>query len=174
MTLSQIADYADLIAALAIVISLGFVWYEVRLNRKQAELTNWRETLVMMVEFKARTNDIGFAALVTRGHEDYEALSPEEKLSFGLYLEQAVHTFGNFLKHNDSLPRKLVGLDLAIANSFHDLLTTPGGAFWWAEAHERGRFMPETYRVVDGLLNARARNGGGALLDPADLKAAAK
>ena len=43
------------------------------------------------------------------------SLSEAEKLSFGLYLEQGVHILGNFLKHNDSLPRKLVGLEQAEA-----------------------------------------------------------
>ena len=67
--LSHIADIADLIAAAAIIVSLLFVAYEVRLNRKQAELTNWRETLVMMVEFKSRTNDQAFAEFMLADEE---------------------------------------------------------------------------------------------------------
>lgn len=166
--LSQIADIADLIAAVAIIVSLLFVAYEVRLNRKQAELTNWRETLVMMVEFKSRATDPAFADLVIRGHRDFEALSEAEQLSFGMYLEEGVHTLGNFLKHNDSLPRKLLGIDIAITNSFADLLMTPGGAAWWAHAHTQGRFMPETYRVIDALLAKRAANEGEPILEAAD------
>ncbi len=167
--LSQIADIADLIAAAAIIVSLLFVAYEVRLNRKQAELTNWRETLVMMVEFKARTNDLAFADLVVRGHADFDALTPAEQLSFGMYLEQGVHTIGNFLKHNDSLPRKLMGLDLAIANSFSDLLSTPGGSQWWRNAHNQGRFMFETYSVIDAMLAKRVENGGNPVMKAGDL-----
>jgi|GEM_PF-1038938 len=167
--LSQIADIADLIGAAAIVVSLLFVAYEVRLNRKQAELTNWRETLVMMVEFKSRTNDLAFAELVLRGHDDFDALAPAEQLCFGMYLEQGVHTIGNFLKHNDSLPRKLVGMELAITNSFADLLATPGGSRWWKAAHGHGRFMPETYRVIDEMLAKRAANGGKPVLTASDL-----
>ena len=162
--LSQIADIADLIAAAAIIVSLLFVAYEVRLNRKQAELTNWRETLVMLVEFKACTNDLSFADLVLRGHSDFDALTQAEQLSFGMYLEQGVHTIGNFLKHNDSLPRKLVGMEMAITNLFADLLTTHGGAQWWSEAHTQGRFMPETYRVIDELLAKHAANDGKPIL----------
>ena len=167
--LSQIAVFSDVIAAFAIIVSLWFVAYEVRLNRKQAELTNWRETLVMMVDFKAQTNDLEFADLVVRGQRDFEALSEAEQLSFAMYLEQGVHMLGSFLKHNDSLPSKLVGIEIAIINLFTDLLTTPGGAAWWAEAHKQGRFMPETYRVTDALLAKRAANGGKPILSESDL-----
>jgi hypothetical protein len=38
MTLSVLADFADIAAALAIVLSLIFVGYELHQNRTQAEL----------------------------------------------------------------------------------------------------------------------------------------
>lgn len=152
MTLSNIADFADLIAAVAIVLSLIFVGYELHQTRVQSELSNWREILKSMTDFKSATNDLGFAEVITRGQADYTSLSEAEKLSFGLYLEQGVHIIGNFLKHNDSLPQKLTGLEDAISAHFRDLLTTPGGRFWWEEAQTRGRFMPETYRVTNTLL----------------------
>lgn len=152
MELAELADIADLVAATAVIISLLFVGYELRMTRKQSELSNWRDVLQTFTEYKAATNDIEFAALLVRGHEDYDALSAAERMSFGLFLEQGVHICGNFLKHNDSLPRKLVGLEDAIMNTFAEMLTTPGGAAWWAEAHERGRFMTDTYKTVDRLL----------------------
>ncbi|MBD3677758.1 MAG: hypothetical protein HUJ27_05065 [Rhodobacteraceae bacterium] len=45
MTLEDISIFAELVGSAAIVISLVFVVYEIRLNRRQAELTNWREVL---------------------------------------------------------------------------------------------------------------------------------
>jgi hypothetical protein len=157
MDLSNIADIADLVAAFAIVVSLLFVGYEVHMTRKQSELSNWREVLQAFTDYKAATNDIEFADLLVRGHEDYTALTPAEQMSFGLYLEQGIHVCGNFLKHNDALPRKLVGLEEAITNTYVEMLTTSGGAAWWAEAHKRGRFMPDTYKTVDRLLKRGAQ-----------------
>jgi hypothetical protein len=87
-----------------------------------------------------------------RAQADYDALSATDRMRFGLYLEQGIHIFGNFLKHNNSLPRKLEGLEDAVTNMFIDMLTTPGGSAWWAEAHERGRFMPSTYTIVNDHL----------------------
>lgn len=156
MTLPILASLADIIAAVAIVLSLIFVGYELQQNRTQAELSNWREVLQTLVDYKGQTNDAAFAEFVTRAHADYDALSEADKMRFGYYLEQGVHIYGNFLKHNSALPRKLEGLEDAVSNMFIDMSTTPGGAAWWAQARERSRFMPSTYRTVDAAL-ARGR-----------------
>jgi hypothetical protein len=160
MILSVLADFADIVAALAIVISLIFVGYELHQNRTQAELANWRALLDTLVDYKGLTHDPSFAEFVTRAHADYGALSDAEKMRFGLYLEQGIHIFGNFLKHNDALPRKLAGLEDAVTSMFADMLTTPGGSAWWAEAQTRGRFMGGTYTTVnDHLARHMARKG---------------
>lgn len=156
----DLSTLADLIAAAAIVVSLIFVAYELRQTRLQSELANWRDVLQALTDYKAETNDLAFAEFLVRAEADYGALSEAERLSFGLYLEQGIHIWGNFLKHNDTLPKKLEGLEEAIMNSLYEMLTTPGGAAWWAEAHERGRFMPSTYRIVDELLERRAAKRG--------------
>ncbi len=153
MTLSVLADFADILAALAIIVSLIFVAYELHQNRTQAELSNWRELLQTLVDYKGLTHDPEFAAFITRAQADYDALSATDRMRYGFYLEQGIHIIGNFLKHNNSLPRKLEGLEDAVTNMFVDLLTTPGGRAWWAEAHEKGRFMPSTYKTVDAHLS---------------------
>lgn len=156
MTISMIADWADLLAALAIFVSLVFVGFELHQNRTQAGLANWRDLLQTLVDYKGLTHDPELAELVARGHADLAALSDADRMRFTLYLEQGVHIFGNFLKHHAALPRKLHGLDDAVANMFVDMLTTPGGAAWWAKAKAQGRFMPSTYQTVDAIL-ARGR-----------------
>jgi hypothetical protein len=155
MDLSELAAFADLIAAAGVILSIGFLIYELRQTRAQTELSNWRDLLQSIADYKGLTQDAALADLVLRGHEDYAALTPAEQLSFGLYLEQGIHLYGNFLKHNDALPRKLEGLDAAIGNSMIEMLTTPGGAAWWAANRGRSRFMPGTYRTIDRIV----RNG---------------
>ena len=152
VSLSVLADFADIIAALAIVLSLIFVGYELHQNRTQAELSNWRELLQTLVDYKGLTHDPEFAAFIQRAQADYHALSQTDRMRYGLYLEQGIHIIGNFLKHNNSLPRKLEGLEDAVTNMFIDLLSTPGGQAWWAEAHDTGRFMPSTYQIVNAHL----------------------
>jgi hypothetical protein len=77
MSLSVLADFADIIAALAIVLSLIFVGYELHQNRTQAELSNWRELLQTFVDYKGLTHDPEFAAFIQRAQADYHALSAD-------------------------------------------------------------------------------------------------
>ena len=114
--MDQIIVATQIVTALGVVISMGFLAYELHLTRKQSELTNWRDLLVTLTEYKARTDDLDFAEMVERGHANYADLLPHERRAFAMHLEQGVHIFGNFLKHNDALPRKLEGLDAAAAN----------------------------------------------------------
>lgn len=148
---------------MAIVVSLLFVGFELHQTRKQSELNNWRDLLVTLVDYKGRTQEAEFAYLVVRGQHDYHALSESDRLRFGLYMEQGVHIIGNFVKHNDTLPRKLVGLENAIGNMFYEMLASSGGAAWWQEAKERKRFMPDTYRITDHYLQRRVKNGGAPI-----------
>lgn len=156
----SISVIADTVAAAAIVLSLCFVAWELHQTRVQSELSNWREILASLTAFKSITNDLAYAEFLTRAHADYHALSDAEKLSFSKYCEQGVHIIGNFLKHNESLPRKLDGLDKAVGVHFAELLTTPGGAAWWEEAQQRGIFMPGTYVVTNKVLAEHARGVG--------------
>jgi hypothetical protein len=67
---------------------------------------------------------------------------------------------GEPLNRGDDLPRKLAGLEDAVTSMFADMLTTPGGSAWWAEAQTRGRFMGGTYTTVnDHLARHMARKG---------------
>ena len=84
---SNVSAVADLVAAIAIVLSLCFVAWELHQTRVQSELSNWRDILASLTSFKAITNDLDFAAFLVRGQEDYHALSGAEKLSFGQYCE---------------------------------------------------------------------------------------
>ncbi len=152
MSLAEFAPVADLLAALGVMASLFFLAWETRRTRKQTELTNWRELLETLVLYKGLTNEPEFADLVERGHADYRALSPADQRRFGLYLEQGIHVYGNFVKHNDSLPTKLAGLEDAVTNYLIEMLTTPGGAVWWAQNRPLGRFMPSTYRMIDDCI----------------------
>lgn len=152
MNLSDLAAFADVVAATAIILSLVFLGYELHQTRKQSELNNWRQLLDTLVAYKGLTHEAELADLVRRGHLDYGALSAADQWRFGLYLEQGIHIYGNFVKHNDSLPRKLVGLDDAVCNYINEMLTTPGGAAWWQENRAKGHFMPSTYKMIDTFI----------------------
>jgi hypothetical protein len=104
MTLSVLADFADIIAALAIILSLIFVGYELHQNRTQAELSNWRELLQTLVDYKGLTHDRNSRRSSCARRPTMTRSAPLTACAIGHYLEQGIHIIGNFLKHNNSLP----------------------------------------------------------------------
>ena len=88
MNLEQYAYLAEIIASVAVVISLIFVALEVRKNTRQSEIANWSALVDRYNAVYRQTDDIELANLVARGRESYNDLSAGEKISFGHYLEQ--------------------------------------------------------------------------------------
>ena len=154
MNLSQLANIADLLAAAGVVGTMFFVAYELRRSNKENQLANWRQLLDSLREFKAITNDVSFSELIERGNADFASLSAAEQRSYGQYLEQGIHVIGNFSKHDGKTPNKLGGLELALDNTFVDLLNTRGARHWWREYKPKGKLMPQTYQTIDRLLAA--------------------
>lgn len=149
--LSILADIADLVAAAGVIASLLFLAFELREQNRETGLANWRHLLERLTVFKSATNDPVMVDLVVRGNADYHALSPAEKLTYGMYLEQGIHIIGNFEKHSGTVPRQMTDLPLAVHNLFLDLLSPPGAKQWWAEAKPRGRFMTNTVRTIEKM-----------------------
>ena len=154
MNLSQIADFADLIAALGVVASLLFLAFELRLSNREKRFANWRQLLDSLREFKAVTNDVTFSDLIERGNSDYHGLSNAERRSYGQYLEQGVHVLGNFSKHRGAFPVELAGLQKAVNCTMIDLLNTTGGRQWYKHYKPQGKLMPATFDIIDDMLRA--------------------
>lgn len=120
------------------------------------QLSNWRQLLDSLREYKAVTNDVEFSDLIERGNKNYAGLSDAEKRSYGQYLEQGIHVLGNFTKHAGTTPNQLTGLEDAIEASMVDLLNHSGVREWYVDYKPKGKLMPATYAMIDGIL---ARNG---------------
>lgn len=153
----------DIITATAVVITLLILALELRLTRKQNALANWREVMQALSDYKGLTNDLALAEIIVRGHADRAMLSEAERLAFDSYLEQGIHIYGKFLRHGDAIPAGFESHEQAIANSLYEMLTTAGGAAWWADINRRNRFRKDTYSLVQSLLDKRTANQGRPL-----------
>ena len=103
MTMSQLADLADLVAALGVIASLVFVAFEIRKSSEQARLSNWNSVLAGLREHKRRTDDPHVADLVLRGRSDFAGLSEADKLAFGFWMEELIQGFDGLIVYQDSL-----------------------------------------------------------------------
>lgn len=147
MSGGNVSALADLVAALAVVLLLGFVAYEIRQSNKHARLANWRWLQGSPVAFQELTNDFAESELVHRGHSHQAALTPHERQTNAMYLEQSIHVIGNFTWHSDVTPPGYEGLQ----SLFRDLLATRGARQWWAETRGQTRFMQATQVMIDAV-----------------------
>lgn len=134
MTLSNVANIADLVAALGIILSLLLVASEMRKNNAQARLSNWHSVLAALREHKRRTDVGEMADVLARGREDYDSLKPGEKIMFGQWMEELLQANEGLLQFRDAsiIPREQL-VRTATAN-FRWHFAFPGCRAWWRDS----------------------------------------
>ena len=104
MTLSQIADYADLITAAGVVLSLLFVAFEMHSSNRQAKRANMQSMLTGIRQLKHWGRDPHTVEILVRGRESFQQLTPAEKFVFANYTEECFAAYDSFLLVRDSKP----------------------------------------------------------------------
>ena len=149
MKLSNVADIADLVAALGIILSLIFVAWEMRKSNTQARLSNWYSILAALREHKRRTDSGEMADVLARGREDYHSLKPGEKIMFGQWMEELLQANEGLLHFRDAMivPREQL-IRTATAN-FRWHFAFPGCRAWWRDSSLSDRWP----KVLAGAVN---------------------
>lgn len=151
MTLQDIANIADTVGGLAVVISLIYVGLQVRQNTAaiqsataQAVHDNYAAWYINL------SNDPALNDLVIKGLQDYSALDQTEKarfidtfMAFSSYCQNAFYQW----KQGSLSPQLWIGWESLIMN----LVGTPGGKDFWKE---RGYTFGGEYRdyVADVIM----------------------
>lgn len=158
MTLSVLADIADLLAALGVISSLIFVAFEIRKSSEQARLSNWNSVLSGLREHKRRTDDPHVADLVVRGRADFDGLSDADKLAFGYWMEELIQGFDGLIVHEGSLAVNREESRRAAVGAFAAHFAFPGVREWyqWSGiAHRWPRKLIDA--IEEGIGKARPR-----------------
>ncbi|MGD2130427.1 MAG: hypothetical protein PVJ17_14085 [Lysobacterales bacterium] len=88
MTITELADLAEIVSGFGVIASLIFVALEIRKGTAQSKLANWASLVDRYNAVYSQTDDIALANLVAKGRKSYRDLTEGEKISFGHYLEQ--------------------------------------------------------------------------------------
>jgi len=131
MTLSTLANIADLLAALGIIASVIFVAFEVRKSSEQARMSNWNAVLSSLREHKRRTDDPYVADLVVRGRKDFEALTEAEKLTFGYWMEELLQCYDGLIVHENAIAVGVGESRRAAVGAFALHFSYPGCLAWY-------------------------------------------
>lgn len=132
MTWTNVVTAAEIIASVAVVVSLIYLAKQVRLQAREnrtavvASLTQqWGEALQTF----AAHQDL--YAIWMRGIEDFDSLSPEERGRFSALLVNLTQIFeGLHLHHRDG--KVDAGLWESFDNRLRDVFALPGVQKWWA------------------------------------------
>jgi hypothetical protein len=151
MTLEGYAHIADIVASVAVVVSLLFVAIELRKSTREAHMANWGALVDRFNAVYQQTNDIQLAELIARGRRSYAELSDGEKISFGHYLEQmCIANEGNLIFSDDIVHDRNV--NEAIFRKHMQYHLGFRGAREWFEEFESVRGFPP--RLGDAIRKA--------------------
>lgn len=89
-TIKRWAFVAEIVGAIAIVMSLIYVGYQVRENSIAVKSAVQRSVLNMGHEWDSWVvTDEGLASILTKASDDYRTLTPTEKMRYDLYVRLA-------------------------------------------------------------------------------------
>jgi hypothetical protein len=129
--LSNLADVADLMAAMGVIASLLFVAYEVRRNTQEVKRTNWETTVDRFNALWSRTTSPELADVIARGRESFEALTPAEKITFTNYHAELCLTFETMIVLGRNQVQGDDLLDIPKRHLRHHF-RFPGARAWWS------------------------------------------
>ena len=90
MNVSDIADFADILAAIGVIASLLFVAFQVRRNTKAIRNQHFEATLDHLASQFSRSLDERVATIIDKGRKNFNDLSDPEKLTFGAWANEYI------------------------------------------------------------------------------------
>ena len=90
MDFSLIADYADVLAALGIIVTLGFVALQIKQNTDELRNTHVEGTVERAIAFFGRAHNKETATIIEKGQQSYKGLIETERLAFEAWMHEFV------------------------------------------------------------------------------------
>ena len=132
MNWAVIGVFAEITAAVAVVVTLLFVARDIRQNSKSLSMSALRTTTEQWnhwSEMIATSGDL--ADIVLKGNESYSSLSSSERLRYGAYVQSL---FDNVESNRSLVVDHDAEKNLDVLTSIvRRRITIPGIATWWHE-----------------------------------------
>ena len=162
MNWEAIGAVADIVGAVAVVVSLVYLAVQIRQNTKQLEeqgraqrfsalgvlFDNWRNFRANII------SDLAVAKIWRRGNEDPDQLNEDERIVFDLLLIDLVWGFA---------ANWMVGVDEGLGSYLRDdiadnllIYATPGFRTWWRTNPHRDEYPREFVTFVEQLLSQKS------------------
>ena len=142
----------EVVGAAGVLITLGFLLHQLRLNTRALQTETFRSTAVMIhhpTSIMIQNPDL--MDIHGRGNEDYESLDPLEKERYHYLIIQRVHAV-ELLDYYDAAGLAADSFTQAGQAIVIRLAAKPGFQQWWAERGSRtfgSKFTAWTQSLVD-------------------------
>ena len=152
MTLTQIADIADLLAAFGIIVTLLFLVFELRQNARQGSYANWQGIMGFVKSHREWSSNPDMADIVARGRMDFDALTASEQYAFENWMMNGLTAFYIMLVHEPRAVAERGGRETSIKQIQH-IMSFPGTIECWSRSGLERRYPPELTAVVRDAIN---------------------
>ncbi len=131
MNWEAVAAISDIVASVAVVISLGYLSIQIRRQTVETKLASGNEFANQLNSvFENLSNNPEFADLFYRGINDFDSLSPGQKIQISTYFNRLLRIVESmFHRHRQGHIDSTIwsGLDKEI----QDICRYPGMKSWW-------------------------------------------
>ena len=150
LNLESLANLADFISAIVVVVSLVYLAYQVRQNTESLRTENYARVLERVANMQARLGaDAVFSELITRGATDPVRLTAGERVQFTWTFYEMFGAF-EFMFHqagSNALPMEVWE---RWSETLSWWISLPGVKAWWIS--RPAPFSASFTRYVDGKL----------------------
>ncbi len=147
MTLNELGGLGEFVGAIAVVISLIYLAFQIRHNTRAVQSATHQAALDGILRTSASLSDSeGMARISRKANEDYEDLTDDERIRFEAYADRTIANYETaFYNYQRSM------IDSALWHSWsHNILSDlsePGLRRYWEE--KKHTFMDEFVEFVD-------------------------
>ena len=149
MDWEAIGAISEIVAAVAVVVTLIYVAAQIRQNTASVRATGYQEWLSANLELNTAAADQSMSHLFALGNADSSKLSEESFVSFAMWnlglMQMAQAT--NYLYKSGSLDRELWEAEM---NRAAGILAFPGVRQWW-EAGGKTQLTPSFVKELEGI-----------------------
>jgi len=152
MSLAQLADLAQLIAAVGVVASLVFVGLQIKHNTAALQRNEHNSTMAQWTVIRmaiAKNRDI--AELMTAGLRGESALDAADQLRLEHFLNENLWASFHIWDRTQRGVFPKGTFELSTGQYLKEILATQRGAAWWATA-KMSAFPPPFVADVDAIL----------------------
>jgi len=150
MDWNAIGAIGEVLGAVAVVVSLGYLAVQIRHNTESVRTQSFQTLIDRVAEMNSRTSEPHVADVVARGRRSYVGLSEADQVTFNYYMHERMLMYESALAFGHLLKPTIRDV---VHENIRYQLGFPGVGEWWAR-EDREAIAQDFEDEVDRLVAA--------------------